>query len=45
MVHHLAPRQVAQAIESVVEASLARPPQAGEVGPSEPDARDLPMAA
>jgi pimeloyl-ACP methyl ester carboxylesterase len=44
MVHHLAPRQVAQAIESVVEASLARA-QAGEVGHPGPDVRDLPVAA
>jgi pimeloyl-ACP methyl ester carboxylesterase len=44
MVHHLAARQVAQAVEDVAEASRTGVP-AGRAGHSEPDARDLPEAA
>ncbi|MBV8573761.1 MAG: alpha/beta hydrolase [Acetobacteraceae bacterium] len=44
MVHHLAPRQVARAIESVVEAARVRA-QADQVGQHGPDVGDLPAAA
>ncbi|HJS85881.1 MAG TPA: alpha/beta hydrolase [Acetobacteraceae bacterium] len=44
MVHHLAPRQVAQAVESVADASRART-RDGQARNSEPTPRDLPDAA
>ena len=46
MVHHLAPRQVAQAVEDVAEAARARGlSPVGRPAGAEPAARDLPEAA
>ena len=44
MVHHLAPRQVAQAVQSVADASRART-RDGQASDSGPAVRDLPAAA
>jgi hypothetical protein len=44
MVHHLAARQVVEAVESVAKTSQARV-VAGEPAPSRPASRDQPAAA
>lgn len=45
MVHHLAPRQVARAVEDVTEAAVARAARTGRARDVGQDARDLPTAA